>query len=160
METINKLSIELFTETRKFVSLGRLEEKMIDFIVGKRPGFRDILSPEQDIVFWEDRIKHIERHRDDFISDLEYELCFEDIPNIIHHPDYISVHPKDDSLSFIEDFSSHVSVAVRISGNGKMSFRTMYPIMDAQLENYIKKGLAWRYEIDDSSENEVNQSKP
>ena len=146
MDVVEKLSLDLFTGARKFVSLGRLNQKMINFIVERKPDLKNILSPEKDIIFWEDRISHTERHRDDFMSDSEYEICFENIPNIIHQPDYISVHPKDNSISFIKDFSSHVSVAVRISGGGKMSYRTMYPIMDAQLGNYMDKGLAWRYE--------------
>lgn len=69
--------------------------------------------------------------------------CLEQIPSIIASPDYLSLHPKDNSISFIKNFSSHVSVAIRISATGALSFRTMYPIMDAQLTDYIHKGNAW-----------------
>ena len=72
-------------------------------------------------------------------------LRFEDIPDIIHAPDYISIHPKKNSISFIKDYSQHVSVAVRISLDGKLSYRTMYPITDAQLQNYLNIGRAKRY---------------
>lgn len=146
MDAVEKLKISLFSETQKFVSLGRLNQEMIDFIVAKKPDLKNVLSSKTDIIFWEERIKHTERHRNDFMSDLEYERCFENIPNIIHQPDYISIHPKDNSISFIKDFSAHISVAVRISSNGKMSYRTMYPLMAAQLTNYMEKGLAWKYE--------------
>lgn len=71
--------------------------------------------------------------------------CFADIPKIIAEPDYISVHPKDKSISFIKNYSGHVSVAVRIAPNGNMAYRTMYPITDAQLSHYIAKGFAWKY---------------
>ena len=67
----------------------------------------------------------------------------ESIPNIIEEPDYIGIHPKDNSISFIKDYSSHVIVAVRVSSSGILSYRTMYPLMDAQLTNYIEKGYVW-----------------
>lgn len=67
------------------------------------------------------------------------------IPAIISSPDYLSIHKKDNSISFIKDFSSHVSVAIRISSSGSLSYRTMYPITDAQLNNYINKGTSWKW---------------
>ena len=79
------------------------------------------------------------------MSDIAYNNCFESIPEIIKFPDYISVHPKDHSLIFIKELSAHISVAIRISPNGNMAFRTMYPITDAQLQNYITKNRAWKY---------------
>ena len=102
-----------------------------------------VLSPDADILFWKDRIKHTELHKADFISDNEFYNCLEQIPSIIACPDYLSVHPKDNSISFIKNFSSHISVAIRVSATGTLSYRTMYPIMDAQLTNYIDKGRAW-----------------
>lgn len=71
--------------------------------------------------------------------------CLEQIPSIIANPDYLSVHPKDSSISFIKNFSSHVSVAIRISATGTLSFRIIYPLMDAQLSNYIDNGRAWAW---------------
>ena len=80
-----------------------------------------------------------------FFSDNEFYNCLERIPFIISNPDYISVHKKDNSISFIKDFSAHVSVAIRISSSGSLSYRTMYPITDAQLNNYISKGSSWKW---------------
>ena len=60
-----------------------------------------MLSADTDILFWKDRIKHTERHRKDFVSDEEYELCFEQIPDIIQNPEFISIHPNKDSISFM-----------------------------------------------------------
>ncbi len=77
-----------------------------------------VLSSDTDILFWKDRMKHTERHKKDFVSEEEYELCFEQIPNIIHNPEFISVHPNKDSISFICRFTDHVSVAVRLSTDG------------------------------------------
>jgi len=145
MKIVKELSKDLFDENTSFVSLGCLEQDMIDFIVQRKPEFSSLLSPEKDVLFWKDRISHTERHRKDFFSEHEYELCFQQIPQILHEPDYISVHPKDHSISFIKDFSSHISVAIRISTDGKLSYRTMYPLMDAQLTHYIDTGYAWKY---------------
>ena len=145
MITVNKLDTSIFSDKVKFVSLGRLDKELIDFITDRRPSYKNILSENIDILFWEDRLKHIERHKNDFMSDSEYEQCLSDIPLIIKSPDYISIHPTDGSISFIRDYSGHASVSIRISQDGKMSFRTMYPIMDAQLSSYIRKGMAWEY---------------
>lgn len=104
----------------------------------------DILSSDTDILFWKDRIKHTERHRQDFVSDEEYELCFEQIPDIIRNPEFVSIHPNKDSISFICRFTDHISVAVRLSTDGRLSYRTMYPLRESQLYNYIKQGRAWK----------------
>lgn len=111
----------------------------------KAPHLSGILNSDADILFWKDRIKHTELHKNDFASDNEFYNCLEQIPDIIANPDYLSIHPKDSSISFIKNFSSHVSVAIRISSAGTLSYRTMYPIMDAQLNNYIDRGRAWAW---------------
>lgn len=149
MITVKELRADIFEEKISFVSLGRLSHRMVEFIISKRPDLKEILSPDRDILFWKDRISHTERHKKDFISENEFMRCFKEIPKIIHCPDYISVHPKDNSISFIKDLSMHVSVAVKISSDGKMSYRTMYPLMDAQLSHYIDLGHAWKYDKSD-----------
>lgn len=145
MKTVSTLKLSDFSDGSKVVSLGRLSQKMIDFIVSKKSEYKNILNCNKDILFWKDRIAHTELHRDDFLSDTEYEKCFADIPSIISAPDYISIHPKNKSISFIKEYSGHISIAVKISPDGKMAYRTMYPIMDAQLTHYIDEGYAWKY---------------
>jgi hypothetical protein len=145
MKIVNELNLDVFNDDTSCVSLGRLDQDMIDFITARKPELQSILSENKDVLFWKDRISHTERHKKDFFSENEYNLCFQQIPTILHNPDYISVHPKDNSISFIKDFSSHVSVAIRISTDGKLSYRTMYPLMDAQLTHYIDAGFAWKY---------------
>ena len=66
------------------------------------------------------------------------------IPTIIANPDYISIHPSDDSVSFIKKYSKHVSVAIKISTEGQMVYRTMYPLRQSQLNNYIQNGRCWQ----------------
>lgn len=146
MKIVKELSKNLFDENTSFVSLGCLHQNMIDFIVQRKPELKPLLSPKKEILFWKDRLSHTERHKKDFFSENEYELCFQQIPQILHEPDYISVHPKDNSIPFIKDFSAHVSVAIRVSTDGKLSYRTMYPLIDAQLTHYIDAGHAWKYD--------------
>ena len=135
---------DIFDSGLKFVSLGHIRPDIVASITEKFPEFSNVLSAESDILFWKDRIKHTERHKKDFVSDEEYELCFEQIPDIIQNPEFISIHPNKDSISFICRFTDHISVAVRLSTDGKLSYRTMYPLRESQLYNYIKQGRAWK----------------
>ena len=143
---MDKLDRSILDSDISFVSLGHLSQEMIDFIASKNQQLGDLLSTNRDILFWKDRIKHTELHKKDFLSDNLFYTCLEDIPIIIQEPDYISIHPKDNSISFIRDYSQHVSVAIRVSVDGKLSYRTMYPLMDAQLSHYLEKNRAWRYD--------------
>ena len=145
MKRVSHLSSDTFSETVKCVSIGRLTQPMVDFIVERRPEYRNVLQADRDILFWSDRVAHTELHRNDFMSDIEFETCFSEIPSIIAKPDYISVHPKDKSVSFIKNYTGHISVAIRISPNGRMVYRTMYPITDAQLTHYMNRDSAWEY---------------
>lgn len=141
----NILDISIFEKGTGCISLGKLTPNIVAFLIEKAPHLVGILNFDTDILFWKDRIKHTELHKDDFISDNEFYNCLEQIPSIIENPDYLSIHPKDSSISFIKNFSSHVSVAIRIAASGALSYRTMYPITDAQLTNYIDKGRAWEW---------------
>ncbi|MDO5344408.1 MAG: PBECR2 nuclease fold domain-containing protein [Lachnospiraceae bacterium] len=144
IKTVSQLNTNTFSDLEKFVSIGRIRPDIISSIIEKYPEFSEKLSSETDIIFWSDRIKHTERHRKDFSSPEEYEHCFRHIPDIIQKPDYISIHPNKDSISFIKDYSDHTSVAIRVSMDGKLAYRTMYPLRESQLDNYIKNGRAWK----------------
>lgn len=144
IKKVSRLDTEIFNGNIKYVSIGNINQDIIESIIGKYPEFTDILLLGKDILFWKDRIKHIERHKKDFVSEEEYELCFERIPNIIKHPEYISVHPNKESISFICKFTDNIAVAVRVSMDGRLAFRTMYPLRETQLQNYIKQGRAWK----------------
>ena len=139
---MNKLREELFNDRLSYVSLGHIHPDVVNSIIEKYPEFADILSPNTDILFWKDRVKHTERHKKDFATEEEYQLCFEQIPDIIQHPEFISIHPNKDSISFICRFTDRV--AVRVSTDGRLSYRTMYPLRESQLLNYIKQGRAWK----------------
>lgn len=141
----NVLDISAFEKGKNCISLGTLSPDKVAFLIEKAPHLSGILNSDTDILFWKDRVKHTELHKDDFISDNEFFNCLEQIPSIIAKPNYLSIHPKDSSISFIKNFSGHVSVAIRISASGALSYRTMYPVTDAQLTNYIDKGRAWEW---------------
>lgn len=140
-----ELDVSLFNETIKVQSIGRFSPKVIEFILSKKPSFTNRISSDNDILFWAARVKHTERHRKDFASDDEFEQCLKEIPLIIQNPDYISIHPTDESISFIKKYTKHVSVAIKISIDGKMVYRTMYPLREEQLNEYIANGRAWKY---------------
>lgn len=140
-----ELDINLFNENQKSQSIGRFDQHMVDFILSKKPGFAGRISTDKDILFWAARVKHTERHRKDFTDDAEFEQCIRDIPKIIQSPDYISIHPTDESVSFIKKYTKNISVAIKISTDGKMVYRTMYPLRESQLNEYIKNNRAWKY---------------
>jgi len=140
-----ELDVSLFNETIKVQSIGRFSPKVIEFILSKKTSFTNRISSDNDILFWAARVKHTERHRKDFASDDEFEQCLKEIPLIIQNPDYISIHPTDESISFIKKYTKHVSVAIKISIDGKMVYRTMYPLREEQLNEYIANGRAWKY---------------
>lgn len=66
MKQVKKLDKELFDSNTKFVSIGTLNEDKIAFISDIDSDIAKKLRPSSDILFWENRIKHTERHKDDF----------------------------------------------------------------------------------------------
>lgn len=141
----NKLDVSIFSDELKSVSIGKLDDNMIRFILEREPNFSGQLSSDTNIIFWSDRVRHTERHREDFVSSEEYDECLEDIPKIIQSPDYISIPPDRDTLCFIKKYTKHVIVVIKVSIKKSMSYRTMYPLKDSQLKRYIENNSAWEY---------------
>lgn len=139
-----ELNVSEFSDEIKSISIGKIKQDYVEQILERKPEFAGRISSDKDILFWKGRVKHTRRHKDDFANEEEFETCLREIPIIIQNPDYISIHPSDESVSFIKDYSSHTSVAIKISIDGKMVYRTMYPLTDSQLKNYIESGRAWR----------------
>jgi hypothetical protein len=136
------LSVEKILK-EKCVSIGRIPQEIADFIESKRPGLH--IDTTVQIKFWDNRIAHTEDHKDDFNSDIMYEECFKTIPDFIRNPDIISIKKDNTSISFIKRLSQNVCVVVRITNTGAYSYRTMYPLMTAQLDRYFEDGTAWEY---------------
>lgn len=143
VKCLKKLNTNILNDV-PCVSFGTLPKGLIAEIREKFPKLGARLSANSEVIFWKDRISHTERHRNDFASDALFDRCFEDIPQIIQRPDYINVREDKGSISFIKRYSQNVSVVVKVSFEGKLSYRTMYPLMSAQLEHYIEIGTAWR----------------
>ena len=139
--TVNRISSETFADT-SCVSLGLIPDSVLKILQSHAPQIISRIH-SQEVLLWSNRIEHIERHKNDFLSDKFYEICLEDMPEFIRDPDCISIKSDGSSISFIKKLSQNVSVAVRVSTGGKLSVRTMYPIMDIQLEAYLKHGTAW-----------------
>ena len=142
MKKVNKLDDNTFKDNSKAVSIGVINSKLISIVSELNPDIAQHMIDGADIIFWKNRIKHIQKHILDFDSLEQFKQCFEDIPSIILKPDFISTNPKDNSISFIKKYTKNTSVAIRIENDGKASFRTMYPLRDSQLENYITNGRA------------------
>lgn len=105
----------MFDNGLNYVSVGHIPQYIIDSILEKFPEFELQLSSDTDILFWKDRIKHTERHKKDFASEEEYKLCFEQIPDIIQHPDFI------------------VFILIRIVFLLFADSQTIYPLLSAYL---------------------------
>ena len=130
-------------ETEKCINIGVIREEFVDFF--NTHGLNGVLKYDTPILFWKDRVEHTDEHKDDFSSDAIFQICFEEIPLIINSPDYIGIHPKEKSVSFIRNYTSnHVNVAIRVSLSGGLVYRTMYPLVDAMLTHYLDKNYAWR----------------
>ena len=139
-----EFDITKFSDKVKNQPIGKFNSDMVNFILSKKPEFKGRISTEKDILFWAARVKHIEKHRKDFNDTNNFDECCRKIPSIIANPDYISIHPNDESVSFIKKMDQNISVAIKISTEGDMVFRTMYPLRDSQLHNYIKNGRCWK----------------
>ncbi len=94
---------------------------------------------------WDDRIDHIEKHRINFKNIYDFDDYVDMIPDIVENPDYIGIKDKNKSIQFIKQYNDNILIAVRLTTKGKLSFRTMYPITDGQLDDYIEKNTAWEY---------------
>lgn len=129
---------------KKFKSIGKLDNKKLAFLLEKRPDFALDIK-DTDILMWDDRIQHIEKHRMNFRNIYDFDYYVDMIPEIIENPDYIGVKEKNKSIQFIKQYDNNILIAVRLTTKGRLSFRTMYPITDGQLDDYIRKDTAWEY---------------
>jgi len=124
--------------------IGTLTKEVIELL--------DLSLQETDIIMWGDRIEHIEKHKEDFDDVEKYKSHMELIPQIISAPDYVSIHPKGNTIEYIKKIDDIMLVAIRIRTVGKLAFRTAYPIKQSKLDNYIKNGRAVKM-VDSTTDN-------
>lgn len=84
-------------------------------------------------------IDHIrETHSDAYMK------YFEDIQEIIRHPDYIGVAGAyAPSIEYVKTYvtnGENVNIAVRASKGGTLYLRSMFLIEDGRIEDYLRKG--------------------
>ncbi len=154
---MDKIDRTIF-DTHNCISIGIIRSEFVDFF--NTHGLNGILKHDTPITFWKDRVEHTDKHKDEFSSDIMYQICFEEIPQIIYHPDYIGIHQKEKSISFIRNYTSnHVNVAIRVTVNGNLAYRTMYPLIDATLTHYMDTFHAWKVEYsEDGSPNIIDKA--
>jgi hypothetical protein len=122
------------------IKIGKLSKEVISLLKLNRS--------ECDIILWEDRFIYIEKHIQDFESEEAFENHISCIPDIIENPDYVGRHPKDNSIQYIKRINELMLVAVRIKDKGNLSFRSAYPITEAQLDDYLMYGNTTEYNKD------------
>lgn len=112
------------------IIIGTLTQEVIHFLnLNRKPG---------NIILWKDRLKYIEKHKSDFATDLDFFKHIQQIPNIIQNPDYIGLHPSDNSIQYIKRINRIMLVGVRIRTSGDLNFRSCYPISEQTLQSYLK----------------------
>lgn len=88
-------------------------------------------------------ISHMQSsHPEDFAR---YGDCLEEV---IQSPDYVMLHPLDDSIRFIREYIENdelVLVAVRATRGGNFFARSLYVIEEAKLEIYRSTENLMRY---------------
>ena len=89
MKKVTKLDDNIFNDNSKSVSIGIINSKLITLVNDLNPNIAQNMIAGTDIIFWKNRIKHIQKHIPDFDSPEQFKQCFENIPSIISNPDFI-----------------------------------------------------------------------
>jgi len=133
------LDIEAFkASSERRISIGKLTAEKINFL--------GLSRGEADIILWKDRIGYIEsKHKHQFSSVEEYERCVSSIPEVIQNPDYLGIHPTSNSIEFIKRMGDLFIIAVRLTDNNELYFRSAYPLSEQQLANYLARGTVKKY---------------
>lgn len=133
----DELDIGIFDTNCRKIVIGTLTQDVINFLkLGRKPG---------NILLWDDRFKYIEKHKSYFLSEEDYIKHIKQIPEIIKNPDYLGLHPKDNSIQYIKRISHIMLVGIRIKNAGDLNFRSSYPITEDTLNTYITSNTCWKY---------------
>lgn len=132
MDEYNILDLNSYKNGKNKIKIGELTQEVIDLLnIGRKPC---------NIVMWQERLKYTEKHKFNFKIEEEYQEAIKNIPNIIKNPDYVGLHPNDNSIQYIKQVNRLMLVGIRIRQEGEISYRTAYPITESQLKDYIRKG--------------------
>lgn len=86
----------------------------------------------KDIVIYDDRYTHIEKHRYEFSTPTLLSQIFVDLPKIIEAPDYITL--EGETLSIVKTYRDYILVAIRVSTSAELKVKTLYPINQSKYE--------------------------
>lgn len=125
----DKLSLEDLKSSTKSIKIGELTQDVIDIL--------NLDANPRNIYMWSDRLSHCEKHKFDFASEEEYYKSMESIPTIIKNPDYVGLHANSKGFFYIKRLESNCLVGITMDS---LLFRSMYPIKESKLQNYIKQG--------------------
>ena len=120
---------ELDLETlrnKKIIKIGELTPDIINIL-----GLND---KPRNIMMWADILEHCEKHKCDFESEQDYLKTIKSIPTIVQNPDYVGLHPDGKSIQYIKKITDNCIVGITTNS---LSFRTIYPIKESKLNNYI-----------------------
>lgn len=125
----DKLDLNDLRKNTKSIKIGELTQDVINIL--------NLNVNPRNIYMWSDRLNHCEKHKNDFLSEEEYINSLENIPNIIKQPDYVGVHSNNKGIFYIKKLDSNCLVGITMDS---LLFRSMYPIKESKLNNYIKQG--------------------
>ncbi|HCX63115.1 MAG TPA: hypothetical protein DHU59_11855 [Clostridiales bacterium] len=120
--------------------LGMLKDSIIQLL--------GIESKESKVLISKDKITYTKKHCKDYSCYEEFKMHTEAAPTVLKLPDYVGIHPKGDSIIFVKKITANVLVAVRLSNTDVKWVKTIYPITEAKLNNYIKSGRLKKVEKD------------
>lgn len=128
---MSNLVISKLDKGFKKVVIGRLSKNIIEILKLDRD--------ECNIIFREERLRHIKKHRKDFMSEDDFYKYVDMIPDIIDDPHYVGIHPKKSSIEYIKKIDHQLFiVAIRYKPNGNLSFRSFYKLRKVQLDRYLQ----------------------
>ena len=136
------------------LDINKLNKGFSKIVVGSlKPDVIKTLGITRDpcnIVLWEDRFDYIQKHKPDFKSEESFRLCISKIPEIIDCPDYVAIHPTKNSIEYIKQVDELTIVAVRLRPSGELALRTVFPLTNKQLQDYIQMGTAKKIKSNDT----------
>ena len=125
----NILDLDKLKNSNSSIKIGELSKNVINIL--------GLNANPRNIYMWPDRLEHCEKHKKDFETENEYKKSMENIPMIIKNPDYVGTHSNNRGIFYIKKLENNCLVGITMDS---MLFRSMYPIKESKLNNYIKQG--------------------
>ncbi len=131
---IDKLDFKKLSKLEKStpIKIGQLTQDVIDRL--------SLTRTPCDIILWSDRVEYTQKHIKDFESEDDYYKHMSTIPTIVQNPDYVGLHPKDNSIQYVKRIDEIMLAGIRLKDTGSIIFRSSYPITQGKLNNYINSG--------------------